>query len=125
MSFQIVLVALIFAAIGLYGIFAPKKMCAHLGVPLDTADGRNEVRAVYGGMCLGIAVLLLESPYLGAMAPGILLTVMVLLLGMAFGRIGSLLVERPGVLPLAFMGLELVGAGLLYSVTDLSLISGA
>lgn len=125
MSFQIILVAAVFAAIGVYGIFAPKKMFAHFGVALDTTDGRNEVRAVYGGMCLAVAILLIEAPFLGAMAPGIFLTVLVLLAGMALGRIASLFVERPGALPMIFLATELFGAGLLYSITDFGALAGA
>lgn len=119
MSIQLILVAVIFAAIGLYGIIAPRKLYAQFGVTVDTADGRNEIRAVYGGMCLAIAVVMFESPWLGAAAPGILLTVMVMLLGMASGRILGLFVERSGFLPIAFLATELVGAALLYSVIDL------
>ncbi|NVJ97869.1 MAG: DUF4345 family protein [Alphaproteobacteria bacterium] len=125
MSAQIIIVALVFAAIGIYGLFAPRRVFAHFGVSLETPDSRNEVRAVYGGMCLALAVLLVEAPFLGALHQGILLTAMVLLLGMAMGRIISLVVERPGALPLAFLATELLGAGLLYSVMDFSPAAGA
>jgi hypothetical protein len=122
MSIQLILVALVFAGIGIGGLFWPQRVYALFGVTVDSADGRNEIRAVYGGMCLAVAILLLESPWLGAAAPGILLTVMVLLGGMALGRIISLFMERPGMVPLIFLGTELLGVGLMYSITDTSLI---
>lgn len=125
MSVQVILVALIFAGIGIYALAAPQRVFAMFGVPVETAEGRNEIRAVYGGMCLAVAVILFELPWLGSAANGILLTVMTLLAGMAFGRLVSLLFERPGMLPYAFLALELVGAGLLYSVIDMTALSGA
>ncbi|SDE53337.1 MULTISPECIES: DUF4345 family protein [Kordiimonas] len=125
MSIQLVLVALVWAAIGIYGIVAPKKLYALFGVPVETADGRNEIRAVYGGMCLAVAVVMFEAPWLGAAAPGVLLTVMVMLAGMALGRIVSMVIERPGIIPVVFLGTEILGVGLLYSIIDMSALTAA
>jgi len=124
MSIQLILVALVWAAIGVYGLFAPRKLYAHFGVAVDSVDGRNEIRAVYGGMCLGVAIVMLESPWLGAVAPGVLLAVMAMLLGMAVGRVISLFIEKPGVVPMIFLGTELAGVALLYSVLDMSALTG-
>jgi len=124
MTVQLALVAIIFLAIGIYALLWPKKVYAHFGVRVETPEGRNEIRAVYGGMCLAIGILLLEAPWLGDMANGILLTVMALLAGMAAGRIVSLFVERAGLVPMIFMGLEILGAGLLFTIIDFSSATG-
>ncbi|MEV4179315.1 DUF4345 family protein [Nonomuraea sp. NPDC049709] len=42
-------VAVFFAGMGVYGLVAPGKLVAQFGLRVTSADGRNEVRAVYGG----------------------------------------------------------------------------
>ena len=51
--------ALPFAGIGLAFLLAPEGMARHVGVSLAGATANHDVRAVYGGLQLGCAALLL------------------------------------------------------------------
>jgi hypothetical protein len=112
-------VAALFALMGLYALAVPALVLAPFGVTLDTADGRNEARAVYGGFGLAMAgVLAAAALDSGGVREGLLVAVGFALAGMAFGRVVSGAVERPsGFYPIWFYFLvELVGAGVLLAV---------
>ena len=88
------MVAVFFAGMGLVALARPERITATFGSPSLTADGRNEVRAVYGGFGLAVAAMLA----LGSSTPlgdGIYVAVGIALLGMACGRLAAALVERP------------------------------
>ena len=113
MEAVIYLVAAAFAGMGVVGLAKPQFIMDIFGVQL-TLDGRNEVRAVYGGFGVFIAgalVWALQSPRYAA---GIILAVAIALAGMAAGRVVSLLIERPGVKPIALMVMEIATAAALY-----------
>ncbi|WP_245564170.1 DUF4345 family protein [Nocardia testacea] len=82
--------AILFAAMGLYALAVPAKPTAPFGIPVTTASGRSEIRAVYGGFGLAVAGALgwaaLDSGELGR---GVVLAVAVALAGMAGGRVVS------------------------------------
>src|SRR6266849_5945598 len=84
-------VALFFLAMGLVGLAAPERIVAPFGTPVLSGDGRNEVRAVYGGFGIAIGALLLAAPA----EPGVRLCVAVALAGMAGGRLVAAALERP------------------------------
>jgi uncharacterized protein DUF4345 len=110
------LIAAGFAAMGLYALATPARVLALFGVRVDTAEGRNEVRAVYGGFGLAVAALLgVAATGSGDLREGILVTVAFALAGMAAGRVLGGLVDRPGGLwPVwAFCAIEAAGAALL------------
>jgi uncharacterized protein DUF4345 len=90
------LVAAGFGAMGLAALARPRDVLAQFGVATDTVEGRNEVRAVYGGFGLALGALLavaaLGNP---STAEGIYVAVAVALVGMAGGRVVSAAVERP------------------------------
>lgn len=110
----VVLVAAFFAAMGLVALAWPTRVLAYFGTRELTRDGRNEVRAVYGGFGLAIAGLLLASFGLPGIRNGILTTIAVALLGMAGGRlIATLLDGPPGFYPWLFFSVEIVLASLL------------
>jgi hypothetical protein len=73
----------------------PQRIGATFDQPRPSAAGRNEIRAVYGGFGVAIAVLLAVAPSSPRRAPGALLAVAVALAGMAAGRLVSAAVERP------------------------------
>jgi hypothetical protein len=99
-----------FAGMGLVALARPERIVAFFGTRELTLDGRNEVRAVYGGFGLAIAGLLCAAQQLPALRPGVLLAVAVALLGMAAGRVASALLDgSPGRWPWIFMGVELAG----------------
>jgi hypothetical protein len=92
----VLLIAAGFAAMGLAAIARPRDVLAQFGVDAETVEGRNEVRAVYGGFGLAIAALLAVAA-LGDpdTADGILVAVAIALFGMAGGRLVSAALERP------------------------------
>ena len=53
-----------FAGMGLYALGVPAGIPAFLGERLETADGRSEVRAVYGGFGLAVAAVLVAGTLL-------------------------------------------------------------
>ncbi len=115
MAFQIYLVSGLFAAMGLYALAFPHKIVDRFGVVVETGDGRNEIRAVYGGFGVAIGALLLAPLIKPALLEGVVLAVAVALLGMAAGRVVGAVFDRPGLWPVVFFGIELAGAALLLS----------
>ena len=109
MSFIIVVaVALFFAGMGGFALAWPERVVALFGTPALTADGRNEVRAVYGGYGLAVAGILVVTLREPSWAPGALLAVSVSLFGMAGGRLVSRAAEgSAGRYPWLFFGIEL------------------
>ncbi len=107
-------VAAFFAAMGGFALLWPERVVAFFGTASLSVDGRNEVRAVYGGFGLAVAGLLalaLREPAWGA---GAVLAVAVALLGMAGGRIVSRVADgSAGTWPWVFLGVEVALAGLL------------
>jgi hypothetical protein len=89
-------VAVFFLLMGLLALAAPERITVVFGQPKLTPAGRNEVRAVYGGFGVAMAIVLgvaLDDP---SLRPGVFLCAAVALAGMAGGRIVAALVERPG-----------------------------
>ncbi|MFC0448208.1 DUF4345 family protein [Rhodococcus jostii] len=115
-EFLIIVVALFFAGMGVYGLAVPGRLVAPFRLTADSATARAEVRAVYGGFGVAVAGLLFFAAF---DAYGIrsvaAVTVAVALLGMAFGRIVSAVADRPTrFYPVWFyFVVELVLAGLL------------
>ena len=108
------IVAALFALMGGLALAWPGRIVALFGISELTADGRNEVRAVYGGLGLAAALALVWGLVNPRLAPGIFYTMGLLLWGMAAGRVISLLIERrAGFFPYLFLGVELVGGGAL------------
>ncbi|HEX2161840.1 MAG TPA: DUF4345 family protein [Thermoleophilaceae bacterium] len=109
----ILAVAAGFGAMGVAALVRPAQVLAQFGVAVDTANGRNEVRAVYGGFGLAVMAMLVVAA-LGdpATADGIVVAVAVALLGMAAGRLLSALRERPtGLYPVwVYFAIEVAAA---------------
>jgi len=109
-------VAAAFAGMGVVALVAPGRIPAYLGERLETADGRSEVRAVYGGFGLAVAgVLVAAVTGEGGVREGILVAVGFALAGMAAGRLLSALADGPvSVWPVwGFVALEAIFGGLL------------
>lgn len=94
-SLGVTLVAVFFAGMGVLALLAPERIVAVFGTSVLTADGRNEVRAVYGGFGVAVALLLVLTAGSSALRPGVLAAIAGALLGMAGGRLLAALVERP------------------------------
>lgn len=85
----IVVTAVFFAGMGVYGLAAPARLVAPFGTTLAGAAGRSEVRAVYGGFGLAIAAVLAYAAIAPDVRAGVLITVAAALAGMAGGRLIS------------------------------------
>jgi hypothetical protein len=110
------IVAGLFALMGVGALVRPAAVLEPFGVPVESPDGRSEVRAVYGGFGLAVAALLGVAVASGGDArEGILVAVGVALAGMAAGRLISRGFERPtGFYPVwLFFWAEVVGAAVL------------
>jgi hypothetical protein len=110
------IVAAGFAAMGLLALARPRDVLAQFGVATETVEGRNEVRAVYGGFGLAVAALLAVAAVGDpATAEGILVAVAFALAGMAGGRVVGAVVERPAsAYPVwTYFAIEVAGAAAL------------
>jgi hypothetical protein len=113
MDMAVLLVALGFAVMGGVALFRPASIGDYFDVRIDSVDGRNEVRAVYGGFGLAMALALFMATGQPALRSGVVACVALALAGMAGGRLFSALLERPGFWPWFFCGVEVSAAGLL------------
>lgn len=95
MTALVLVVIVFFFGMGLVGLATPERISAIFGVPELTPDGRNEVRAVYGGFGIAIAVALTAAWFDPTLRPGVAIAVAAALFGMAGGRIVAALIERP------------------------------
>jgi hypothetical protein len=107
-------VAAFFFTMGALALVRPEQVVAYFGTSSLTRDGRSEVRAVYGGFGVAISLLLLATLWLSEIRAGIFVAVAAALVGMALGRLVSLVVDgSPGFFPWLFLGVELFLAGAL------------
>lgn len=94
----VVVVAVFFAGMGVYGLVAPASLVAPFGIGLGSGDARTEVRAVYGGFGLAVAGVLGVASLDPTAHRGALTAVGVAVLGMAGGRLVGRARERPAAL---------------------------
>ena len=107
-------VALGFFAMGLGALVAPNKVTDQFGIHPLGVDGRNEVRAVYGGFGIAIAGVLAWALLNPAVLATICATVAIALVGMAVGRIISMFCDKGmSRVTAAYLGIEVIAAGLL------------
>jgi hypothetical protein len=84
----------LFAAMGAGLLWQPQYLTRLTNVELTTIESRNEVRAVYGGFGVAIAIALFIALVWSPLRSGICLTVGLALIGMAAGRGYSWYLER-------------------------------
>jgi hypothetical protein len=116
MNLVVVIVAALFAVMGVAALAVPRLVWEPFGVVPSTPASRNEVRAVYGGFGVAIAALLLVAEFQGAaFRDGVVLAAAVSLFGMGGGRLVSAVIEPKSIVgyPAFFLGVELLGGGLL------------
>jgi hypothetical protein len=107
---------------GLVALVQPERVVRYFGTNELTVDGRNEVRAVYGGFGVAMGLLLLVSTSVDPIRPGVLLCLAVALLGMAAGRGISRAVDgRAGFYPWFYLGVEVLLSVALLAALFLSL----
>lgn len=78
-----------FALMGAAALARPAFVLEHFGVAVETAEGRNEGSAVYGGFGLAVAAVLAVTTLALALALAVALG------GMAAGRLIAAARERP------------------------------
>ncbi|MGH8006368.1 MAG: DUF4345 family protein [Candidatus Binatia bacterium] len=116
----ILAVAAFFFGMGVVTLAQPEAVLASFGTQSLTRDGRNEVRAVYGGFGVAIAALLIAVLFLSSLRSGVLITIAVALYVMAAGRLVSILLEGvPGFYPWLFLGVEVGLASALLAASHL------
>jgi hypothetical protein len=113
-DFALGISAIAFAGMGLGALAAPDRVTGQFDIPTLSANGRNEVRAVYGGFGAAMALILLATLFHPTLRLGVCLTLAAALGGMAAGRLISAMLDRKlGRAPLFYIAVELVGAALL------------
>jgi hypothetical protein len=87
--------ALFFIGIGVVGLVNPRFMPGLVDIPLASAPGRSEMRAVYGGFGVAVGLLILFGlASSSAWLDGVRLAFGVATAGMAAGRVVGALLER-------------------------------
>jgi hypothetical protein len=103
--------ALGFAFMGLIAVAAPERVTRQFGIPNLDADGRNEVRAVYGGFGIAVAAALVAALFAPDWRVPAAAAVAVALGGMTLGRAYSAVIDkRIGHFPAIYGSIEAVTA---------------
>ncbi len=102
---------------GLLALAAPAGLASLVGLTAGGRDGRSEIRGVYGGFGVAMALMTAVALTTPTLRTGIAFTLGAALLGMAAGRCISLAVDR-GLGPFLWGVLagEIVAGGLLLGV---------
>ncbi len=91
----LMLAALLFAGFGLASLFQPERIAGMVGIRPSTTAGRSEIRAVYGGLELGLGAFLVYCA-LDAQRLELGLLLVVLTYGAAAaGRMIGIALDRP------------------------------
>ncbi len=91
----LMLAALLFAGFGLASLFQPERIAGMVGIRASTTAGRSEIRAVYGGLELGLGAFLVYCA-LDAQRLELGLLLVVLTYGAAaVGRMIGIALDRP------------------------------
>ena len=110
----VLVVAFFFLGMGVLALARPERIVRLFGTTSLTREGRNEVRAVYGGFGVAVALVLIATQGRPELSGGVRLAVALALIGMASGRLVSVTLERgAGRIPWLFFLIELLLAGIL------------
>lgn len=108
MAVSLFLAFVLFAAMGGALLWKPEYLTRLTNVELTTIESRNEVRAVYGGFGIAMALALLLAAIFSHLYQGVMLTAGLALIGMAAGRAYSAWLETPPMMVWVFLGIEAV-----------------
>jgi hypothetical protein len=95
MPLSLLLAFLLFAAMGAALLWKPEYLARVTNQEPATPEARSEIRAVYGGFGIAIALALFTAMVYSDFRGGIMFTVGIALIGMAAGRGYSAWLERP------------------------------
>lgn len=105
------IVGAIFVLVGAAGLVSPQFVVDPVGITLPDTSARAEIRAVYGGMCLGIGVFLIAAGRRAALHEAGLVLSALMLWGLVVGRVLNLAIEgRPNRVIWIYFAVELAGA---------------
>lgn len=109
----LVISAGIFGWFGVLTLVSPARMAGMVEFGLQSATASVELRAMYGGLCVGIALFLLLAAWRAELAAAGLWAAALMLLGLGAGRLAGLLLT-PGARPVMWIALavELVGGAM-------------
>lgn len=124
MNIAVYAIAAGFAGMGFYALLWPAKIGRFFDVRIESVDGRNETRAVYGGFGIAIAAALLIATQNAQLHDGVVFSVACALAGMAGGRVFGVIIERPGAWPWIFGGIEALAAAVLFCRAPASILQG-
>ena len=91
--FLVSIVAIFFLIMGIWALFMPDSFAAFVGFSLDVDRGPNEIRAVYGGFGIAMAIMAWGAVLASPPALGLLTALGIALIGMAAGRAISMIME--------------------------------
>lgn len=94
MGLAVALVGMLFFGMGLLALGWPARFARPFGLQVFDRNGRNELRAVYGGFGIAMAAICGYALFHPEVRVGILLTLSAALFGMAVGRMISAIVDR-------------------------------
>jgi hypothetical protein len=107
-------VAVFFLLMGIAALGQPAMVLALFGTDVRHRDTKNEIRAVYGGFGVAVAGLLAYGLVDPVLRPGLVAAIAVAVLGMAAGRLWSVVVDRgAGFYPRLFFAVEVAIAAAL------------
>ncbi|GAA4612044.1 hypothetical protein GCM10023195_51380 [Actinoallomurus liliacearum] len=116
----IVIVGIFFLGMGALALIAPAELARPFRITIDSPESRSEIRAVYGGFGVAIAIVLgLAAFDVVGIRSGAVITVAAALTGMAAGRLISRLIDSATAFyPIwLYFCVETVAAGLLFNAT--------
>lgn len=95
----LLIISVLFFGVGIAGLLAPASVAATVSLTAESNQGLTELRAMYGGLQIGIALFIgLAAMRPQWMKPGLILSICVLT-GLAAGRFVGLQLDG-GALPL-------------------------
>ncbi len=115
----IIVVGVFFLGMGLYALAAPAALARPFRIVVVSAEGRSEIRAVYGGYGIATAAVLATAAVdIGDIRTGAVITVAAALAGMALGRLFSRVADKATAFyPIwCYFWVEATGAALLFGV---------
>jgi hypothetical protein len=108
----LVVAAAVFAWVGVTGLLAPETIAGPVALGIETTSARNEIRANYGGMHLGVCVLFGAGAFVARLRRFATLLLTVFTGGLVAGRVLSMLVDgMPNAFVIQLLILEAVSAG--------------
>jgi hypothetical protein len=112
-------IAVFFLGMGVYALAWPERVLTIFGTQVTTRDGRNEVRAVYGGYGITMAAALAVALGDDGLRAGVFVCLALAMLGMALGRVCSAVIDgRASAVTTLFGSIELAIAVALWLYRD-------